>query len=116
MAPKVAKAELTNGKDLELTFSEVVKDETVNAADFIVLLDGKDVTKELGTDKNITVTKAGVDGSKVVFTFSRPLDSKELAKTLTVKPGKDGVKVTDSNNNKLAAFESIIVKTSLSNI
>ncbi|KXI47580.1 S-layer homology domain-containing protein [Bacillus pacificus] len=110
VAPKVAKAELTNGKDLELTFSEVVKDETVNAADFIVLLDGKDVTKELGTDKNITVTKAGVDGSKVVFTFSRPLDSKELAKTLTVKPGKDGVKVTDSNNNKLAAFESIIVK------
>ncbi|PGZ61820.1 hypothetical protein COE58_08585 [Bacillus cereus] len=110
VAPTVEKAELVDGQKLELTFSEAVKDETVNAADFIVLLDGKDVTKELGTDKNITVTKAGVDGSKAVFTFSRPLDSKELAKTLTVKPGKDGVKVTDSNDNKLAAFESITVK------
>ncbi|MEI5893454.1 hypothetical protein DXB51_13395 [Bacillus cereus] len=111
VAPKVAKAELTNGKDLELTFSEAVKAETVNAADFIVLLDGKDVTKELGTDKNITVTKVeGTEASKVTFTFSRALDSKELAKTLTVKPGKDGVKVTDSNGNKLAAFESITVK------
>ncbi|UYX53406.1 S-layer homology domain-containing protein [Bacillus thuringiensis] len=109
VAPKVEKAELTNGKDLELTFSEAVKD--VNAADFIVLLDGKDVTKELGTDKNITVTKVeGTEGSKATFTFSRPLDSKELAKTLTVKPGKDGVKVTDNNGNKLAAFESITVK------
>ena len=49
------------------------------------------------------MTKAGVEGSKVTFTFNRALDSKELAKTLTVKPGKDGVKVTDSNNNKLAA-------------
>ncbi|MCU5462029.1 S-layer homology domain-containing protein [Bacillus cereus] len=109
VAPKVAKAELTNGKDLELTFSEAVKN--VDAADFIVLLDGKDVTKELGTDKNITVTKVeGTDASKATFTFSRALDSKELAKTLTVKPGKDGVKVTDSNDNKLAAFESITVK------
>ncbi|MCW1242338.1 S-layer homology domain-containing protein [Bacillus pretiosus] len=110
VAPTVEKAELVDGQKLELTFSEAVKDETVNAADFIVLLDGKDVAKELGTDKNITVTKAGVEGSKVTFTFSRPLDSKELAKTLTVKPGKDGVKVTDSNENKLAAFESITVK------
>ncbi|MFJ8525629.1 S-layer homology domain-containing protein [Bacillus cereus] len=111
VAPKVAKAELTNGKDLELTFSEAVKAETVNAADFIVLLDGKDVTKELGTDKNITVTKVeGTDASKVTFTFSRALDSKELAKTLTVKPNKDGVKVTDEKGNPLAAFESITVK------
>lgn len=110
VAPTVEKAELKNGTDLELTFSEAVTDATVNAADFIVLLDGKDVAKELGTDKNITVTKAGVEGSKVKFTFDRALNSQELAKTLTVKPGKDGVKVTDNNGNKLAAFESITVK------
>ncbi|MCC2388715.1 S-layer homology domain-containing protein [Bacillus pacificus] len=109
VAPTVEKAELKNGKDLEITFSEAVKD--VDTADFIVLLDGKDVTKELGTDKNITVTKVeGTDASKATFTFSRALDSKELAKTLTVKPNKEGVTVTDNKGNKLAAFESIIVK------
>ncbi|HDR4563030.1 S-layer homology domain-containing protein [Bacillus cereus] len=109
VAPTVEKAELKNGKDLELTFSEAVKN--VDAADFIVLLDGKDVTKELGTDKNITVTKVeGTDASKATFTFSRALDSKELAKTLTVKPAKEGVKVTDEKGNPLATFESITVK------
>ena len=52
----------------------------------------------------------GTDASKATFTFSRALDSKELAKTLTVKPNKEGVTVTDNKGNKLAAFESIIVK------
>ncbi|MED0997189.1 S-layer homology domain-containing protein [Bacillus mobilis] len=109
VAPTVEKAELVDGQKLELTFSEAVKAETVNAADFIVLLDGKNAAE---LDNKITVdgTKTKVEGSKVTFTFNRALDSKELAKTLTVKPGKDGVKVTDSNDNKLAAFESITVK------
>ncbi|WP_226545564.1 S-layer homology domain-containing protein [Bacillus thuringiensis] len=105
VAPKVEKAELKNGKDLELTFSEAVKD--VAAADFIVLLDGKNVA-ELET--KITVGEPKVEGSTVKYTFDRALDSKELAKTLTVKPNKDGVKVTDNNGNPLAAFESITVK------
>ncbi|MEG7841747.1 S-layer homology domain-containing protein [Bacillus mobilis] len=105
VAPKVAKAELTNGKDLEITFSEAVKN--VDAADFIVLLDGKNAAE---LENKITVADTKVEGSKVTFTFNRALDSKELAKTLTVKPGKDGVKVTDGNDNKLAAFESITVK------
>ncbi|MDA1633500.1 S-layer homology domain-containing protein [Bacillus cereus] len=105
VAPTVEKAELKNGKDLEITFSEAVKN--VEAADFIVLLDGKNAAE---LENKITVEKTEVKDSKVTFTFNRALDSKELAKTLTVKPGKDGVKVTDSNNNKLAAFESITVK------
>ncbi|MFJ8218954.1 S-layer homology domain-containing protein [Bacillus cereus] len=107
VAPKVEKGELVDGKALELTFSEAVKAETVNAADFIVLLDGKNAAE---LENKITVADTKVEGSKVTFTFNRALDSKELAKTLTVKPGKDGVKVTDSNDNKLAAFESITVK------
>ncbi|QWU43803.1 S-layer homology domain-containing protein [Bacillus sp. NP247] len=105
VAPTVEKAELVDGKKLELTFSEAVKN--VDAADFIVLLDGKNAAE---LENKITVEATKVEGSKVTFTFNRALDSKELAKTLTVKPGKDGVKVTDSNNNKLAAFESITVK------
>lgn len=105
VAPTVEKAELKNGKELELTFSEAVKD--VDAADFIVLLDGKNAAE---LENKITVADTKVEGSKVTFTFNRALDSKELAKTLTVKPGKDGVKVTDGNDNKLAAFESITVK------
>ncbi|TCJ80656.1 UNVERIFIED_ORG: S-layer family protein [Bacillus cereus] len=107
VAPKVEKGELVDGKVLELTFSEAVKAETVNAADFIVLLDGKNAAE---LENKIAVADTKVEGSKVTFTFNRALDSKELAKTLTVKPGKDGVKVTDSNDNKLAAFESITVK------
>ncbi|HDR8169677.1 S-layer homology domain-containing protein [Bacillus cereus] len=107
VAPKVEKGELVDGKALELTFSEAVKAETVNAADFIVLLDGKNAAE---LENKITVADTKVEGSKVTFTFNRALDSKELAKTLTVKPAKEGVKVTDNNGNKLAAFESITVK------
>ncbi|HGH7180358.1 S-layer homology domain-containing protein [Bacillus luti] len=105
VAPTVEKAELVDGQKLELTFSEAVKN--VDAADFIVLLDGKNAAE---LENKITVNATEVKDSKVTFTLSRALDSKELAKTLTVKPGKDGVKVTDSNENKLAAFESITVK------
>ncbi|MGH0756389.1 S-layer homology domain-containing protein [Bacillus cereus] len=105
VAPTVEKAELKNGKDLEITFSEAVTN--VDAADFIVLLDGKNVA-ELET--KITVGEPKVEGSTVKYTFDRALDSKELAKTLTVKPNKDGVKVTDEKGNPLAAFESITVK------
>ncbi|MBM6649189.1 S-layer homology domain-containing protein [Bacillus sp. RIT 809] len=105
VAPTVEKAELVDGQKLELTFSEAVKN--VDAADFIVLLDGKNAAE---LENKITVNATDVKDSKVTFTFNRALDSKELAKTLTVKPGKDGVKVTDNNGNKLAAFESITVK------
>ncbi|GAB6419806.1 S-layer homology domain-containing protein [Bacillus luti] len=107
VAPTVEKAELVDGQLLELTFSEAVDKDTVKAEDFIVLLDGKNAAE---LENKITVNATEVKDSKVTFTLSRALDSKELAKTLTVKPGKDGVKVTDSNNNKLAAFESITVK------
>ncbi|MEI4831327.1 S-layer homology domain-containing protein [Bacillus sp. FJAT-53711] len=108
VAPKVAKAELVNGQDVVLTFSEAVDPSTVAAADFNVLVDGTNVTSL--TENPIKVGEPVADASNKTFTFKfdRALTSKELAKTITVKTAKD-FEVKDTNGNKLAAIDSLNV-------
>ncbi|WP_369900903.1 S-layer homology domain-containing protein [Bacillus manliponensis] len=112
VAPKVEKAELVNGKEIVLTFSESVDASTIeaDAKDFVVLLDGTEVTKLTENPMSVSATPvADSKNKKFTLTLSRELASKEVSKTVTIKTAKAGFEIKDENGNKLGAIESLNV-------
>lgn len=103
--PTLEKAELVNGKDIVLTFSENMDAasiaETPAVADFAVFVDGQAYAG--------TVAEAvGANAKEVKLTLDTALTSQQLAKAITIKPAEK-FEVTDAAGNKHASFEVVNV-------
>lgn len=112
ISPKLKTAALVSGNDIELTFSEAIKADSISESDFELLIGGEAFT---GT---YTIAPAGSDaaGTKFVLTLDANgeaegtpgLNSEQLAKAITLEL-TEAVDVVDLNNNALASFESFKV-------
>jgi hypothetical protein len=103
--PTLAKAELVNGTDIVLTFSENMDAASIAegtpAADFDVFVDGK-------AYEGTVAEAVGANAKEVKLTLGTALTSQQLAKAITIKPAAD-FEVTDAAGNKHASFEVVEV-------
>jgi hypothetical protein len=107
--PALEKAELVNGTDIVLTFSENMAADSIAegtpVADFTVFVDGQAYAG--------TVAEAvGENAKEVKLTLGTALTSQQLAKAITIKPAAD-FEVTDAAGNKHASFEVVEVTNAI---
>lgn len=107
--PTLAKAELVNGTEIVLTFSEnmgaasIVENPAV--ADFALFVDGK-------AYEGTVAEAVGANAKEVKLTLGTALTSQQLAKAITIKPTAD-FEVTDASGNKHASFEVVEVTNAI---
>ncbi|WP_078414356.1 S-layer homology domain-containing protein [Priestia abyssalis] len=103
--PALQKAELVNGKDIVLTFSENMAADSIAegtpVADFAVFVDGK-------AYEGTVAEAVGANAKEVKLTLGTALTSQQLAKAITIKPAEK-FEVTDAAGNKHASFEVVEV-------
>jgi hypothetical protein len=103
--PVLSSAKLLSADEIELTFSEAIKDSSLTKADFTVTVDGATVALD---DATITawVTSGTADDNKVVLNLKTPLTVDQFGKAITVKLGENST-LTDIVGN--AAVSNVTV-------
>jgi hypothetical protein len=108
VSPELTSAELVNGQDIVLSFSEAIEASTLDGTDFNVLVDGKDYE---GT-YTVAAKSGDTTGKKFVVTLSTELTSDQLADAIALELTDDTV-VEDLNGNDLEEFESLTVSKNI---
>ncbi|MEK5389653.1 Ig-like domain-containing protein [Margalitia sp. FSL K6-0131] len=80
--PSLVSAKLLDGKNIELTFSEAIKDSTVTGSDYTVSVDGGTTSLDGTTPFNTGTT---ANDNKLVLTLGKELSVDQFSKTITVK-------------------------------